>query len=56
MCENKIVKAHFNYVSSTYDKNNTKPYWKLSDDLLWEIIKCTIDKMIEKIKDRTLDF
>lgn len=48
MCEKEIILNHFNNISNDYDKNNKKLYWKLSDDLLWEIIKknISIDKPI----------
>lgn len=39
MCEKEIVLKHFNDISNNYDENNKKLYWKLCDDLLWEIIK-----------------
>lgn len=39
MCKKEIVLNHFNNISSMYDENNKKLYWKLSDDILWEIMK-----------------
>ena len=39
MHEKEIISNYFNSISTDYDKNNKKLYWKLSDDLLWEIIK-----------------
>ena len=39
MCEREIVLKYFNDISTKYDENNKKLYWKLADDLLWEIIK-----------------
>ncbi len=44
MCEKEIILQHFNRISTSYDENNKKLYWKLSDDLLWEIIKKHIPK------------
>lgn len=44
MCEKEIVLEHFNGISTTYDENNKKVYWKLADNLLWEIIKEYIPK------------
>ncbi len=44
MCEREIVLKYFNDISTKYDENNVKTYWKLSDDLLWEIIKKYIPK------------
>jgi len=44
MCEKEIVLKHFNTIATDYDENNKKLYWKLSDDLLWEIIKKYIPK------------
>ena len=44
MCEREIVLKYFNDISTKYDENNIKTYWKLSDDLLWEIIKKYIPK------------
>ena len=32
MCEKEIVLKHFNGISTTYDENNKKVYWKLADD------------------------
>lgn len=48
MHEKDIISNYFNSVSTNYDENNKKLYWKLSDDLLWEIIKknIPIDKSI----------
>lgn len=48
MHEKEIISNYFNSISTDYDKNNKKLYWKLSDDLLWEIIKKNIptDKSI----------
>ena len=37
MCEKEIVLEHFNGISTTYDENNKKVYWKLADNLLWQI-------------------
>lgn len=39
MPEKEIILKHFNDISTKYDENNKKLYWKLADDLLWEIIK-----------------
>ena len=39
MWEKEIVLKHFDNISTIYDENNKKLYWKLADDLLWEIIK-----------------
>ena len=39
MREKEIILKHFNDISTKYDENNKKLYWKLADDLLWEIIK-----------------
>ena len=44
MCEKEIILKYFNNISTKYDENNKKLYWKLSDDLLWEIIKKYIPK------------
>ena len=44
MCEKEIVLEHFSGISTTYDENNKKVYWKLADNLLWEIIKEYIPK------------
>lgn len=39
MSEKETVLKYFNDISNNYDENNKKLYWKLCDDLLWEIIK-----------------
>lgn len=44
MCEKEIILKYFNNISTKYDENNKKLYWKLSDDLLWKIIKKYIPK------------
>ncbi len=44
MGEKEIVLKHFDNISTKYDENNKKVYWKLADDLLWEIIKKHIPK------------
>lgn len=44
MPEKEIILKHFNDISTKYDENNKKLYWKLADDLLWEIIKKYISR------------
>lgn len=44
MFKDKKILKHFNNIASSYDSNNEKLYWKLSDDILWEIIKEKIPK------------
>lgn len=44
MQDKKIIEEYFDTISKTYDENNKKMYWKLSDDLLWNIIKKFIPK------------
>ena len=44
MFKAKKILKHFNNIASSYDLNNEKLYWKLSDDILWEIIKEKIPK------------
>ena len=44
MCEKEIIVKHFNNISTTYDENNKKLYWKLADELLWEIIRKYISR------------
>lgn len=39
MCKKKVILDYFNSISTKYDENNKKLYWKLADDLLWQIIK-----------------
>lgn len=39
MSEKEVVLEHFNNISTMYDENNKKLYWRLADDLLWEVIK-----------------
>ena len=54
MCEKDIVLKHFNSISSTYDENNKKVYWKLVDDLLWEIIKEYIPNPAKRTNTKNL--
>ena len=44
MYQKEIILKHFDNVSTYYDKNNQKLYWKLADNILWEIIKKYIPK------------
>lgn len=44
MQEKELIINHFNNISSSYDENNKKLYWKLSDDLLWDVIQKYIPK------------
>lgn len=44
MYQKEIILKHFDNVSTYYDKNNQKLYWKLADNILWKIIKKYIPK------------
>lgn len=46
--QNKKVKEYFNKVAEEYDLMDEVPYWKLSDELLWYVLKHKIINHIRK--------
>lgn len=51
----EVIQAYFSEKASTYDAVGDDPYWRLSDDLLWQILELHVLTHVPSANARILD-